>query len=89
MPRGAYLPEEDAAVPAEAQRVAVLLPGRVELPQREVHQLPVHVAALGQDQMPAKLDRGKLLRISAGERQMQNNLTQRKKQVDYLKSELH
>lgn len=55
-------------MPAEVQRVAVLLPGGVVLPEHEVHQLPVHVAALGKDQMSAKLDTGKLLRNFAEER---------------------
>lgn len=66
-------------MPAEVQRVSVLLPGGVVLPEHKVHQLPVHVAALGKDQMPAKLDAGKLVRIFAGERLVQNNLTQCKK----------
>lgn len=44
--RSGYLPEEDAAVAAEVQGVPVLLPGRVVLLKREVHQLPLHVALL-------------------------------------------
>lgn len=43
-------------MPAEEQRVPVLLPRRVALPQREVHQLPLHVALLRQDQVSAELD---------------------------------
>lgn len=39
------LPEEDAAVPAEVQRVPVLLPGRVALLQGEVCPFPLDVAA--------------------------------------------
>lgn len=39
------LPEEDAAVPAEVQRVPILLSGRVALLQREVCQFPLDVAA--------------------------------------------
>lgn len=54
-------------MPAEVQRVAVLLPGGVVLPQHEVHQLPVHAAALGKDPVSAKLDTSNLLRTVAGE----------------------
>lgn len=39
------LPEEDAAVPAEVQRVPVLLPRRVALLQGEVRPFPLDVAA--------------------------------------------
>ena len=38
-----YLPEEDAAVPAEVQGVSVLLLGGVVLLKRKVHQLPLHM----------------------------------------------
>lgn len=41
------LPEEDATVFAEVQRVAVLLPHGVVLLKVEVHQLPVHAVTLG------------------------------------------
>lgn len=41
------LPEKDATVFAEVQRVAVLLLHGVVLLQGEVHQLPVHVVASG------------------------------------------
>lgn len=54
----AYLPEEDVAMLAIMQRVAVLLPHWVILLQREVHQLPVHIVTLGQDQIIAELQTG-------------------------------
>lgn len=50
-----YLPEEDATVLAEVQGVAVLLPHWVVLLQREVHELPVHLVAGGEDQVVAEL----------------------------------
>lgn len=53
--RPVYLPEEDATVLAEVQSVAVLLPHWVVLLQREVHELPVHVVAGGEDQVVAEL----------------------------------
>lgn len=37
----AHLPEEDVAVRAEMQRVAVLLPVRIAAAQLEVHLLPL------------------------------------------------
>lgn len=40
---------------AEVQRVPELLPWRVVLLQREVRQLPLHVALLRHDQVPAEL----------------------------------
>lgn len=43
------LPEQNATVPAEVQRVPVLLSFRVILLQGEVHQLPVYVALLRQN----------------------------------------
>ena len=39
-----YLPEEDAAVPAEVQGVSILLLGGVVLLKRKIHQLPLHMA---------------------------------------------
>lgn len=43
-------------MPAEVQRVSVLLPGGVVLPEHKVHQLPVHVAAgVGLDAPPYPL----------------------------------
>lgn len=50
-----YLPEEDATVLAEVQSVAVLLPHWVVLLQCEVHELPVHLVAGGEDQVVAAL----------------------------------
>lgn len=50
-----YLPEEDATVFAEMEGVSILLPLRVAFLQGEVHQLPVHSIALGQDQIPTEL----------------------------------
>lgn len=42
-----YLPEEDATVFAEVQSVTVLLLHWIMFLQGEVHELPVHVIALG------------------------------------------
>ena len=39
-----YLPEEDAAVPAEVQGVSILLLGGVVLLKCKIHQLPLHMA---------------------------------------------
>lgn len=50
-----YLPEEDATVFAKVQRVAVLLLHGVVLLQGEIHQLPVHVVVLRQNQVPTEL----------------------------------
>lgn len=41
-----YLPEEDVAVCAEVQGVAVLLSVRIAAAQLEVHFLPLQVALL-------------------------------------------
>lgn len=50
-----HLPEEDATVFAEVQSVAILLLYWVVLLKREVHELPVHVVARGEDQVIAEL----------------------------------
>lgn len=51
-----YLPEENAAVPAEVQGVPVLLLGWVVLLQGKIHQLPLDVALLGEDQVSTELN---------------------------------
>lgn len=46
----AHLPEEDVAVRAEMQRVAVLLPVRIAAAQLEVHLLPLQVTFVAHHQ---------------------------------------
>lgn len=46
----AHLPEEDVAVRAEMQRVAVLLPARIAPAQLEVHLLPLQVTLVAHHQ---------------------------------------
>lgn len=46
----AHLPEEDVAVCAEMQRVAVLLPVRIATAQLEVHLLPLQVTLVAHQQ---------------------------------------
>ena len=50
-----YLPEEDVAVCAEVERLAVLLQTRVAADQLEVHLLPLQLALLRHDEALADL----------------------------------
>lgn len=50
-----YLPEQDVAVSAEVQRVAVLLPARVAAAQLEVHLLPLQVTFIRHHQALSNL----------------------------------
>ncbi len=50
-----YLPEEDATVFAKVQGISILLLHWIMFLQGEVHQLPVHIIALGKDQISTVL----------------------------------
>lgn len=55
------LPEENAAVPAEVQGIPILLLGWVVLLQGKIHQLPLDVALLREDQVSTELLLGKVV----------------------------